>query len=117
MMLFRSTIHWSSKLYTSFTSMLGTSFQLTLCIQGLQPQKIELLPIPLQHTPQGCFLESLSECRFLLQIIILVFPMFTLRPLASRCFLHKFSLESSSFIVPAIITRLTVYKSSHGQPV
>ena len=62
MMLFRSTIHWSAKLHTSFTSIIGTSFQLTLCIQGLQPQKIE-------------------------------------------------------FIVPAIITRLAVYKSFHGQPV
>ena len=57
-----------------------------LYIQDWHPsQKIELLPTPLRRTPQGCFPESLSECRFLLQIIILVFLMFTLRPLACRC--------------------------------
>ena len=40
----------------------------------------------LRHTPQGCFPASLSKCRFLSQIIILAFTIFTLRPLSSRCF-------------------------------
>ena len=62
-----------------------------LCIQDWHPsEKIEILPTPLQHTPQGCFPESVSECRFLPQIIILVFPMFTLRPLASILWLRSF---------------------------
>ena len=62
-----------------------------LCIQDWHPsEKIEILPTPLQHTPQECFPESVSECRFLPQIIILVFPMFTLRPLASMLWLRCF---------------------------
>ena len=99
---------------------LGSAFNLPLkpllflyILDWHPSQKIEL-----GHTPPGCFLESLSECRFLLQIIILVFPMFALRPLASRCFFfHKYSLQSSSSLVSAIITRSSAYKSSHGKPV
>ena len=88
-MLLRSTIYRSAKPHTPFTY-LGTAFNLPskplhfLCIQDWHPsQKIEL---PIYDTPQGCFPASLSKCRFLPQIIILVFTIFTLRPLSSRCF-------------------------------
>ena len=72
-------------------------------------------PTPFLQIPQGWFPESLRECRFLPLIMIVVLPMFTLRPFASRCFFQFPSLESNSFIVSASSTRSSVYKSSDEQ--
>ena len=102
--LLRPTIHRSAKPHTSFTSIIGVSFQFTFKITGfLVYSKLASIkedwsttnPFATHtakvfyDTHQGCFPESLSECGFLPHIIISVFPMFTLSPLNSRCFFHK----------------------------
>ena len=121
-MIFRSSINSSTNSLISFAFIWRISCQFTfdatafLRIHNWHPkQRIELLPTPFRQTPLGCFSESLRECRFLPLIMILVLPMFTLRPFASRCYFQFPSLESNSSIVSASGTRSSAYKSSHEQ--
>ena len=89
-----------------------------LCTQCEQlVQKIELSPIPDLQTPHRYLPESFKEWRFGLLIMTLVFPMLTLSPFTSNSDFQSFSFTQSFSSHSAMITRSSLYKSSHGQPV
>ena len=89
-----------------------------LCTQFRQlKERIEFAPTPFIHTPQGNLTDAIVNFETLcLEHKTLVFPTFTLSPFSSSPSFQYFDLTFSSLYDSAIITRLSVYNSSHGQP-
>ena len=77
-----------------------------LCTQCLQPlQKMMLLPTPVQQTAHGNSPELCRRSSPVPQIIIFVFPAFTLSPFFSIASFHVKSLLTHSSSDSAMITR------------
>ena len=81
-------------------------------------QKIEFLPTPFRHTPQGNFQDLFWVFwSYRDTITTFVFPLLTLGPFCSIPVFQLSNFLSSSSILSAISTRSSAYSSSQGSPV
>ena len=95
----------------------GCPLSNSLWIHFLQPwHKIELLPTPFLHTPQG-HLPFSSTLSFILQLnITFVFPVFILKHFASNHDFHFTILSRRLSSLSAIKYKSSAYSNSRGKP-